>query len=98
MSVSFSETGDSQPLTETPSVPGAESDYLECATAANFSVRMHLDAVDGIARDVAEGVKSLPRRGVEIGGLLLGNLRREGGIAAVQVERYQRLVCGHRFG
>src|SRR5690349_15258815 len=37
------------------------------------SIHMHLDAVDGIARDVIEGLKTLPRRGLEVGGLLLGH-------------------------
>src|SRR5207248_383215 len=39
---------------------------------APFSVHMQLDAIDGIARDVIEGVKMLPRYGLEVGGLLLG--------------------------
>jgi hypothetical protein len=58
---------------------------------------MHLDAVDGIARDVMEGFKALPRRGVEVGGLLLGKV-----IGSehpdVWIERYQRIECRHRFG
>ena len=65
--------------------------------AAGVGIHMHLDAVDGIARDVIEGFKAIPRRGVEVGGLLLGKV-----IGSehpdVWIERYQRLECQHRFG
>lgn len=65
--------------------------------AAGPGIHMHIDAVDGIARDVIEGFKAIPRRGVEVGGLLLGKV-----IGSehpdVWIERYQRLECQHRFG
>lgn len=65
--------------------------------AADVGIHMHLDAIDGIARDVIEGFKAIPRRGVEVGGLLLGKV-----IGSehpdVWIERYQRLECKHRFG
>lgn len=65
--------------------------------AAGVGIHMHLDAVDGIARDVIEGFKAIPRRGVEVGGLLLGKV-----IGSehpdIWIERYQRLECQHRFG
>jgi hypothetical protein len=58
---------------------------------------MHLDAVDGIVRDVIEGFKTLPRRGLEVGGLLLGRVV-PGDRPTVWIERYQRIPCEHRFG
>lgn len=61
------------------------------------SVHMHLDAVDGIVRDVAEGFESLPRRGLEVGGLLLGRVEA-GERPAVWIERYQRIACEHKYG
>ncbi len=62
-----------------------------------ISVHMHLDAVDGILRDVNEGFESLPRRGLEVGGLLLGRVE-SGDKPAVWIERYQRIPCEHKFG
>jgi TonB family protein len=61
------------------------------------SVHMHLDAVDGIIRDVVEGFESLPRRGLEVGGLLLGRVEA-GDRPSVWIERYQRISCEHQFG
>jgi hypothetical protein len=65
---------------------------------AQISIHMHLDAVDGIARDVIEGLKTLPRRGLEVGGLLLGHVKRNGDQPNIWIERYQRIPCAHRFG
>jgi hypothetical protein len=62
--------------------------------AAPFAIHMHRDAIDGITRDVIEGVKSLPRRGLEIGGLLLGHIIA----GSVWIERYKRIDSNHRFG
>jgi hypothetical protein len=58
---------------------------------------MSLGAMDGIARDVIEGFGMLPRRSLEVGGLLLGRVTR-GARPAVWIERYQRIACQHRFG
>ncbi len=73
----------------------ADIEYLNHEPeGAPLGIHMHLDAVDGIARDVIEGLKALPRRGVEVGGLLLGRVIG----ADVWIERYQRIECEHRFG
>ena len=61
------------------------------------AVHIQLDAVDGILHDVVEGFKALPRRGLEVGGLLLGRVET-GDKPAVWIERYQRISCQHRFG
>lgn len=62
-----------------------------------ISVHIHLDAVDGIIRDVVEGLAPLPERGVEVGGLLLGRVDA-GRKPTVWIERYQRIPCEHRLG
>lgn len=75
-----------------------DTEYFEWNPEGSpFSVHMQLDAIDGIARDVLEGVKILPRHGLEVGGLLLGRIGG-GDRPDVWVERYQRIQCQHRFG
>jgi TonB family protein len=61
------------------------------------SIHMHMEALAGLVRDVAEGFKSLPRRGLEVGGLLLGRVEA-GERPTVWIERYQRISCEHKFG
>lgn len=64
---------------------------------APVSIHMNLGAMDGIAHDVTEGFGSLPRRSLEVGGLLLGRVTG-GPRPGVWIERYQRISCEHRFG
>jgi hypothetical protein len=52
------------------------------------------EAMDGIAREVMAAFNSLPRRGAETGGLLLGR----GGPDEVQIGDYEPLLCSHRYG
>jgi len=90
MALSLGESSGSMDLTE--------AEYFDWDPAGSpVSIRMHLDAVDGMVRDVTEGYKSLPRRGLEVGGLLLGRVEA-GARPAVRVERYQRIPCEHKFG
>ncbi len=75
-----------------------DSEYLHWNPEDSpVSVHMHLDAVDGIVRDVVEGFESLPRRGLEVGGLLLGRVL-PGDKMTVRIEQYQRVECEHKFG
>jgi TonB family protein len=76
----------------------AELEYFDWDPEGSpVSIRLNRDAMAGMARDVAEGLKSLPRRGLEVGGLLLGRIA-PGEKPTVWIERYQRVSCEHRFG
>jgi hypothetical protein len=61
------------------------------------SIHIHPGVVDGIARDVIEGLETLSRLRLEVGGLLLGRVEAAPR-PAVWIERYQRISCEHRFG
>lgn len=50
--------------------------------------------MEGIYRDVNHAYKALPRRGVETGGILLGEVGGEG----ISIRDYQPIGCEHRFG
>ncbi|MDP9055408.1 MAG: energy transducer TonB [Acidobacteriota bacterium] len=81
-----------------PPVRSNESEYLDWGPAESpVAIRMHLDAVDGIARDVIEGIGMSPRSEVEVGGLLLGRVVSTDR-HLVWIERYQRISCNHSFG
>ena len=56
------------------------------------AIHMHLDAVDGIIRDINEGAESF-----EGGGLLLGRVKL-GDEPSVWIDRYERIACAHRLG
>ncbi len=74
-----------------------ELDYSEWnPEGVPISIHMHLDAVDGILRDLNEGSASL-----EVGGLLLGRVRlsdNPGDKPVVWIDRYERIPCAHKLG
>lgn len=61
------------------------------------SIHMHPGVMDGIARDVIEGLEASNRVRLEVGGLLLGRVE-PGPRPAVWIEQYQRIACEHHFG
>lgn len=74
-----------------------EAEYLNCGPEDSpIAIHVNLEAVDGIARDVLEGLGSTPRRDSEVGGLLLGRVAPGGN--AVWIERFQRIPCEHSYG
>ncbi len=59
---------------------------------------LSLGVVDRLAFDVSEGVQALPRRGLEIGGLLLGHVRRSESGVVVEIEDFEPIECEHAVG
>ncbi|MBZ5585522.1 MAG: hypothetical protein LAQ30_25655 [Acidobacteriia bacterium] len=62
------------------------------------SVRLSLNAVDRLRSAVAQGFSSIPRRGLETGGLLLGRTRRQRGGILVQIEDFEPVDSEHVVG
>jgi Gram-negative bacterial TonB protein C-terminal len=70
-----------------------EIDYSEWNPEGSpVSIHMHLDAVDGMLRDLNEGPASQ-----EVGGLLLGRVKA-GDKPVVWIDRYERIPCAHKLG
>ena len=61
-----------------------------------ISIELSLDVVDRLQQDVIRGFGSLPRRGAEVGGILLGTV--SGGGRVVRVEDYHEVPIEYRRG
>ena len=61
-----------------------------------ISIELSLDLVDRLQQDVIRGFGSVPRRGAEVGGILLGTVVAAGRI--VQVEDYEEVPIEYRRG
>ena len=72
--------------------------YLWQVPGKSISVNLSLDVVDRLSLAVLEGFQALPRRGLEIGGLLLGKTRRSGELISVEVDDFEPLGCEHAVG
>jgi hypothetical protein len=61
-----------------------------------ISIELSLDVIDRLQQDVVRGFGSLPRRGAEVGGILLGTVTAAGRI--VRVQDYQEVPIEYRRG
>ena len=79
---------------------GAQLQRFLVWQAPGKTVEAHLSfgVVDRLAFAVSEGVQALPRRGLEIGGLLLGRARRAESGIVVDVEDFEPIECEHAVG
>jgi proteasome lid subunit RPN8/RPN11 len=61
-------------------------------------VRLELDLVDRLLKEVLRGFGLVPRRGVEMGGILLGTVHGSDGRLTVHVEDFEPVLCQHTKG
>src|SRR5437016_3882187 len=61
------------------------------------AVYLHLDAVDGLLAEAMRGLAAIPKRGAEVGGILLGSIK-EGDPAVVRVEDFEPVACEYHRG
>jgi len=62
-----------------------------------ISVEVRLDIIDAINRDVMEAFHTVPVRGAEIGGILLGNVE-QGAKTVLHIERHVPVPCMYATG
>ncbi len=64
------------------------------------AVHLHLDVVDRMAAEVMRGFGAIPKRGAEVGGVLLGTVDHggEAGQTIVRVEDFEPVACEYRRG
>jgi hypothetical protein len=75
-------------LGQTGTADSVDAEYFNWESSdRRFMIHMHLDAIDGLARDLIEGLPA------ETGGVLLGQVGR-GERPVVWIERYQRIDTG----
>ncbi|MBI5281647.1 MAG: hypothetical protein HY858_08205 [Candidatus Solibacter usitatus] len=77
--------------------PAASGSYLWEAPGNAASVYLDYDVVDRLGFEIMRGFGAVPRRGAEVGGLLLGSC--EGGDRlVVRIEDYVPIACEHLRG
>lgn len=61
------------------------------------AIHIELDVVDRMLRDVMQGFGAVPKRGAEVGGILLGAVE-QGERPVVRIEDYEVVPCEYRRG
>jgi hypothetical protein len=92
--MSFSEYGLNL---DQPRTPPADH-YLWEIADKGVSVRLHYDVVDRLLLDVMHGYGLVPRRGAEVGGLLLGSAEQSGDRTIVTINDFRPVPCEHQRG
>jgi hypothetical protein len=65
---------------------------------STFAVEIAPETTARLTAEVWVAFKSIPRRGLEIGGILLGSVHQEGGTTTFRIEAYEAVESEHRFG
>ena len=82
-----------------PSNVSSQSDYYRWEIVGRpIAVKLSMDFVDRLLPEVMRGFGSMPRRGVEMGGLLLGTIDRSGDKPVVIVDDFEPVPCQHSRG
>jgi hypothetical protein len=82
-------------------MPEPSPDQSPCLRWESDGVTVLIEAgvVARISASVITGFKALPRRGAEVGGILLGSAAHEaGGALTIEVIDFLETLCEHRFG
>ena len=72
--------------------------YIWKPTERPISVQIQFDVVDRILLEVMRGFGAVPKRGAEVGGILLGTAEVLGGQIVVKVEDFEAVECDHASG
>lgn len=62
------------------------------------SIYLDFGVVDRLLVEVMRGFGAIPRRGAEVGGILLGSAEMAGERTVIRVEEFEPIVCEHRRG
>jgi hypothetical protein len=65
-------------------------------------VHLHLDVVDRILAEVMRGFGAVPKRGAEVGGILIGFVEHRaaehGDVSVVRIDDFEPVECGYKRG
>jgi hypothetical protein len=84
--------------TDTSAIGAVESTHCNWeATDGSAAVSFNCDAIDQLRSLAIDAFLSLPKRGVEIGGLLLGRVDSTDPLS-ISIDGFEPVACEHRYG
>lgn len=78
----------------TQDVPGY---YVWEVPGKPLVVQLNVDVIDSVLSDVMRGFGAVPKRGAEVGGVLIGSIER-GKQSVVRVEDFESVECAYKRG
>ena len=86
---------DSPPSSPAPETPSGH--YVWEPAGEDYAVHLYSEIIDRLNYEVIRGFGALPKRGAEVGGVLMGSAER-GTKLIVKVEDFQSIPCEHLSG
>src|SRR5271163_4583659 len=80
-----------------PSTQAAPGYYVWEPPGKSLVVHLHIDVIDRLSAEVMRGFGAVPKRGAEVGGILLGTIE-EGEQTVVRVEDFEPVACDYKRG
>lgn len=86
---------ESPPFSPAPATPSGH--YVWEPAGAGYAVHLYSEIIDRLNYEVMRGFGALPKRGAEVGGVLMGSAER-GAKLIVRVQDFQSIPCEHLLG
>ena len=80
-----------------PSIPAAPGYYVWELPEKPVVVHVNLAIIDRLSAEIMRGFGAVPKRGAEVGGLLIGTIE-EGERTIVRVEDFESIACDYKRG
>jgi hypothetical protein len=80
-----------------PSIQAVPGYYVWEVPGKPVAVHLHLDVIDRMSAEVMRGFGAVPKRGAEVGGVLLGAIE-QGAPAIVRVDDFEQVACVYKRG
>lgn len=88
---------DPTPITQPPDSPAFPSYFVWEPAGQHIAIQLGGDVVDHLNYEIMRGFGAVPKRGAEVGGLLLGSIVR-GEKRVVRIEKFVCIPCEHLCG
>src|SRR5690242_17228539 len=74
--------------------------YIWEVAGKPVAIHLHLDVLERLGAEVMRGFGAVPKRGAEVGGILIGTIEpaQEDSPAVVRVEDFEPVACADRRG
>src|ERR1700685_857561 len=74
--------------------------YIWSPPGKHVAIHLHLDVLDRMGSEVMRGCGAVPKRGAEVGGVLIGTVEAASGDdpTIVRVEDFQPVECEYKRG
>jgi hypothetical protein len=80
------------------STQGTAGYYVWEVAGQPIAIHLHLEVVDRLGPEIMRGFGAVPKRGAEVGGVLLGTIEHIENQTIVRIEDFEPVACDYKRG